>query len=146
MSCEYCKDDNSKEIVSITDKNVIIYKSGDMFRVDFKDDSYGMQSELIDFKYCPMCGGKINSIVNNHYIGNRILSIRERLGLNQNEFADKINATVSAVSNWENGRNKPNKKRLKSISEIGGITVANLLGEDDSNEKSNDYRFRQKTN
>lgn len=65
MSCEYCKDDNSKEIVSITDKDVFIYKSGDMFRVDFKDDSYGMQSELIDFKYCPMCGTKLEGADSN---------------------------------------------------------------------------------
>lgn len=137
MSCEYCKDDNSKEIVSITDKDVFIYKSGDMFRVDFKDDSYGMQSELIDFKYCPMCGRKLNASVNKHEVGNGIFFIRKSLGLTMKEFGKLLGdpiASDSIVSRWEKGKHLPNNKRLKRIAEIGGITVSDLIGEDDSNE------------
>lgn len=60
-------------------------------------------------------------------IGQRIKHIRSELGLNQKEFANKIDATVSALSNWENGRNKPNDIMLNNISKIGNITVDELL-------------------
>lgn len=60
-------------------------------------------------------------------IGQRIKHIRSELGLNQKEFANKIDATVSALSNWENGRNKPNDIMLNNISKLGDITVDELL-------------------
>ncbi|WP_347298407.1 helix-turn-helix transcriptional regulator [Dolosigranulum savutiense] len=60
-------------------------------------------------------------------IGQRIKHIRSELGLNQKEFANKIDATVSALSNWENGRNKPNDIMLNNISKLGNITVDELL-------------------
>lgn len=60
-------------------------------------------------------------------VGLRIKGIREQLGFNQKEFAKLINATVPAVSNWENGRSLPNNERIKKISKIGGISVEELL-------------------
>lgn len=60
-------------------------------------------------------------------LGKRIKNIRKSLGLNQAEFANKINATVPAVSNWENGRNMPNDARLKSIADICGLSILDLL-------------------
>lgn len=60
-------------------------------------------------------------------LGKKIKEIRKSLGLNQSEFARKINATVPAVSNWENGRNMPNDGRLKSIADIAGMNVLELL-------------------
>ena len=60
-------------------------------------------------------------------IGNRIKNIRTSLELDQKQFAKKINATVSALSNWENGRNKPNMEKLSSIAKLGNITVNELL-------------------
>lgn len=60
-------------------------------------------------------------------VGLRIKSIRKGLGLNQFDFAKKINATVPAVSNWENGRNLPNSERLKEIADLGNLTVNELL-------------------
>lgn len=65
-------------------------------------------------------------------LGQRIKKIR--LGHNiygkkyrQKDFANEIEATVQALSNWENGRNKPNDVRLLEISNIGGISVNELL-------------------
>ena len=60
-------------------------------------------------------------------VGNRIKAIRKSRGKNQTEFAQEINATLPAVSNWETGRNIPNNERLKAIADIGGITVEELL-------------------
>lgn len=65
-------------------------------------------------------------------IGRRIRDIR--LGKNkfntkydQASFAKLIGSTVSALSNWENGRNKPNSYMLKKIAELGDISVDELL-------------------
>jgi DNA-binding protein len=60
-------------------------------------------------------------------LGNRIKTIRLSLELDQKQFAKKINATVSALSNWENGRNKPNMEKLSNISKLGNISLDNLL-------------------
>lgn len=60
-------------------------------------------------------------------VGLRVKNIRESIGVNQNEFAKLINATVPAVSNWENGRSLPNNERLKKIAEIGKLSVNELL-------------------
>lgn len=60
-------------------------------------------------------------------IGMRIKNIRKEKGLTLKQFGKMIDAPFSAVSNWENGRNKPNSERLKKIAEIGDITVEELL-------------------
>ena len=60
-------------------------------------------------------------------VGKRIKDIRMEKGMEQQEFANIINATVSALSNWENGRNYPNKERLKNIADLAGMTVQQLL-------------------
>ena len=60
-------------------------------------------------------------------LGNRIKDIRIRLNYDQKRFAKEIGATVSALSNWENGRNKPNMEKLSNIAKIGNTTVEELL-------------------
>lgn len=67
-------------------------------------------------------------------IGKRIKDIRSSLKMSQKSFAEKINATVSALSNWENGRNKPNDIMLREIALLGNTTVTQILtGIDESN-------------
>lgn len=60
-------------------------------------------------------------------VGHRIKEIRIKNGLSQREFAKRTNSTIPAISNWENGRNLPNKERLKAIAELGEISVDELL-------------------
>lgn len=60
-------------------------------------------------------------------LGLKITEIRINIGVNQKEFAKMINSTVSAVSNWENGRNKPNKERMRRIAELSSKTVSELI-------------------
>lgn len=62
----------------------------------------------------------------NHF-SKKVKEIRKQLNLTQGEFAKKIGATVPAVSNWENGRNMPNKERLITIATLGDITVEMLI-------------------
>lgn len=73
-------------------------------------------------------------ILNNNHtqnvpIGNRIKSIRKKLGLTTKEFGNKIipPASDSLVSRWERGVNRPNNNRLKQIAELGNISIDYLL-------------------
>lgn len=60
-------------------------------------------------------------------IGKRIKDIRSSLNLGQKAFATKIEATVSALSNWENGRNKPNDIMIRRIASLGNVSIDYLL-------------------
>lgn len=65
--------------------------------------------------------------INKPRVGIRIKDIRLEKGMDQKQFAEMINATVSALSNWEKGRNLPNKERLRNIADLAGMTVQQLL-------------------
>ena len=65
--------------------------------------------------------------IDKHKVGKRIQAIRFAKEMDQKQFSDIIHATVSALSNWENGNNLPNKARLKNIADLAGITVQKLL-------------------
>ena len=67
--------------------------------------------------------------IDKYKVGKRIQAIRFAKGMDQTQFSDIIHATVSALSNWEAGRNLPNKERLKNIADLAGITVQKLLEE-----------------
>lgn len=65
--------------------------------------------------------------IDKYKVGKRIQAIRFAKGMDKKQFSDIIHATVSALSNWEAGRNLPNKERLKNIADLAGITVQKLL-------------------
>lgn len=61
-------------------------------------------------------------------VGIRIGEIRRNKGLTLEEFGKLVdNAGKSVVSKWEKGITIPNNKRIKIISEIGDITIDDLL-------------------
>jgi len=67
--------------------------------------------------------------------GERIKAIRILMGKTQADFAFSINkklgsdgtVTRGTVNNWEHGRNLPNKRRLKSISDVANVSIDFLL-------------------
>lgn len=64
-------------------------------------------------------------------IGKRIKQIRLELGLSMTKFGEKIDnnnpVKSGVISNWENGKQIPNKERIKKISTLGNISVNELL-------------------
>jgi DNA-binding XRE family transcriptional regulator len=62
-----------------------------------------------------------------------LLRHRGRTGLTQRELADRIDASVRTVENWEGGVNYPNAKPLQALIaallESGGLTVGQELNE-----------------
>lgn len=64
-------------------------------------------------------------------VGSRIKNIRQKMGLNQEDFGEKVDndtpAHKSLVSKWEKGMSLPNNERLKRIAELGKLSVNDLL-------------------
>lgn len=61
-------------------------------------------------------------------LGNRILTHRKRLGLTQDQLAEKLGVTAQAVSKWENDLSCPDITMLPKLAAIFGITTDILLG------------------
>ncbi len=61
-------------------------------------------------------------------LGKRIVQHRKRLGLTQDQLAEKLGVTAQAVSKWENDQSCPDISMLPKLAEIFGITTDALLG------------------
>ena len=63
-------------------------------------------------------------------VGKRIQYYRKRSGLEQKDIARRLGITPNAVSNWENGRTRPDLSVLPLLCGILGITLYELYGLD----------------
>lgn len=61
-------------------------------------------------------------------LGKRIVGNRKRLGLTQDQLAERLGVTAQAVSKWENDQSCPDITMLPKLAEIFGITSDQLLG------------------
>ena len=61
-------------------------------------------------------------------LGKRIVEHRKRLGLTQDQLAEKLGITAQAVSKWENDLSCPDIATLPKLADIFGITTDELLG------------------
>ena len=61
-------------------------------------------------------------------MGKRIVHNRKRMGLTQDQLADKLGVTAQAVSKWENDQSCPDISILPRLAEIFGISTDELLG------------------
>jgi len=48
-------------------------------------------------------------------------------GIKQNYLAQRVGVSVVTVSNWVKGKSIPNKKNLKKICEILGVTPKDIV-------------------
>ena len=65
-----------------------------------------------------------------HAVGKRIKYYRERQGLEQKDVALAVGITSNAVSNWENGRARPDFSVVPTLCEVLEITLYELYGID----------------
>lgn len=65
--------------------------------------------------------------MNNKLTGAFIRQRRKELSLNQKQLADKLGVTDKAVSKWETGRSAPDISLLIPLSEVLGVSVAEML-------------------
>ena len=61
-------------------------------------------------------------------LSKKIIEIRKKSGLTQEEFASKLFVTRQAVSRWENGETTPTIDTLKTITEIFKVDANSLIG------------------
>lgn len=73
-------------------------------------------------------------------VGRRIMAIRKCNFLTLIEFADKVGASKSSVSDWEKGFRIPPEAALTKIATIGNMSVDKLLYGDGNNDVEEIYQ------
>ena len=63
-------------------------------------------------------------------LGEKILKLRKKNGLSQEQLGEKINVTRQTISNWELGETSPNPEQLKLISKELNVSIDELLDND----------------
>lgn len=66
-------------------------------------------------------------------LGEKILDLRKKNGLSQEQLGDKVNVTRQTISNWELGETSPNPEQLKLLSKALNISIDELLDNDIKN-------------
>ena len=61
-------------------------------------------------------------------LGNKILELRKKNNLSQEQLGEKINVTRQTISNWELGETTPNSEQLIELADIFKISVDELIG------------------
>lgn len=61
----------------------------------------------------------------------KLQELRKQKGLTQEELAESLFVSRTAISKWESGRGYPNIDSLKAISRFFGVTVDELLSGDE---------------
>ena len=78
----------------------------------------------------------------------KLQELRKRKGLTQEELAEKLYVSRTAISKWESGRGYPNIESLKALAKFFSVTVDELLSTDEiltiaeEDNKRKDKRFR----
>lgn len=65
--------------------------------------------------------------MNDYEFGNYIYLQRARIGMTQNELAEKLGVTNKAVSKWETGKSKPTTNTLRKMAALFGQSIDELL-------------------
>ena len=64
-------------------------------------------------------------------LGQKIKDLRTQRGMTQEQLADAIYVTRAAISKWETGKGYPGIDSLKLLAEVFGVTIDELISEDD---------------
>lgn len=66
-------------------------------------------------------------------IGNKILELRKKKGLSQEQLAEKINVTRQTISNWETSQTTPDIEQTILLSQKLEISLDELVGNNTNN-------------
>ncbi len=67
----------------------------------------------------------------------KLINLRKKAGLSQEELGYKLNVTRQTVSKWELGQTTPEMDKLIEISKIFNISVDELINESETKNDSN---------
>ena len=63
-------------------------------------------------------------------IGNKIMELRKKNGLSQEELAEKVGVARQTISKWELGETSPDLKQSKELSKIFNVSLDELADND----------------
>ena len=63
-------------------------------------------------------------------IGNKIMELRKKNNLSQEELAEKVGVSRQTISKWELGETSPDIKQAKLLSEIFNVSLDELVNND----------------
>ena len=66
---------------------------------------------------------------------------RSRLGLSQQDLADRLGVSRQSVSKWESAQSIPDLEKLLRLSELFGVTTDYLLKDDHEEEEFTEFTF-----
>lgn len=58
----------------------------------------------------------------------KLRRLRENMGLQQKEVADRLGVNPSAVTRWETGEKRPDLVNLVKLADLYGVSIDYLLG------------------
>ena len=67
-------------------------------------------------------------MTNAEILGNKLLELRKKFGLSQEELAEKLDVSRQAVSKWERGESLPDTDNLITISKLYDVSLDELVG------------------
>lgn len=76
-------------------------------------------------------------------IGKKILTLRKRLGLSQEQMANDLHVSRQTISKWESDLSLPDMNTVLLMSELYKINVTELLGIDESKDDSITQLYEQ---
>lgn len=71
-------------------------------------------------------------------LGNRLLNLRKKEGLSQEEVADRLGVSRQTVSKWETNQSQPDFDKIIPLCNMYGISADELLKGEEVNLKKND--------
>ena len=64
-------------------------------------------------------------------LNEKLQELRKRKGMTQEELAERLYVSRTAISKWESGRGYPNIESLKAIAKFFSVTIDELLSPDE---------------
>lgn len=66
-------------------------------------------------------------------LGNKILELRKKLNITQEQLAERLNVTRQTISKWELNETSPDIKQAKELSKIFNVSLDELVDNDIKN-------------
>lgn len=63
-------------------------------------------------------------------LGTRLARLRRMQGLSKTDVADRLGISITAICHWEQDRSRPKAARLQALSQLFGVSAADLLSDD----------------
>lgn len=73
---------------------------------------------------------------------NKLIKLRKLNDLNQEQLANKLNVSPSAIGMWEQGRRQPDNETIKNMANLFGVSTDYLL----DNEVSQEFKEQTEEN